>query len=97
MDWWSVALAGAIAGSFYPLKGFKVFFIPFIGIFLFWSVYAYVLSSANDFRLATQIGVLFDIGEQPYLVILITGLIGGIAAGVGGILGKQIANLKGKK
>jgi hypothetical protein len=97
MDWWSAMLAGAIAASMVPLKGFKVFLMPFLGIFLFWSIYAYILSSANDFRLAKQIGVLFNIGEQPYLVILITGLIGGLAAGIAGIFGKQLANLKGKK
>ena len=90
-------IAATLAGFIIPLKGFKVFLMPFTGIFLFWGCYAYVLSSSNDFRLANQIGVLFDIGEQPYLVILITAFVGGLAAGIAGILGKQLTNIKKKK
>jgi hypothetical protein len=96
MDWWSVMLAAALTGLIIPLKGFKVFAIPFLSILIFWSVYAFVLSNGNDFRLSKQIGVLLGIGEQPYLVILITGIIGGLAAGVAGIFGKQLSNLKSK-
>jgi hypothetical protein len=90
-------LAAIIVGSMVPLKGFKVFLMPFLGIFLFWGLYAYVLSSGNDFRLARQIGVLLNVGERPFLVILITALIGGLSAGVAGVFGKQLANLKRKK
>jgi len=97
MDWWSVMLAATLTGWIIPLKGFKVFAIPFLSILIFWSVYTYLLSSGNDFRLAKQIGVLLNLGEQPYLVILVTGIIGGVAAGVAGIFGKQLANLKKRK
>lgn len=96
MDWWSAMLAASLAGLILPLNGFKVFLMPFLGIFLFWSIYAYLLSSGNDFRLSGQIGELLGVGSRPYLVVLITGLIGGTAAGIAGVFGKQLANLRAK-
>lgn len=97
MDWWSAMLAGFISAYTVPLKGFKVFLVPFLAISLFWMVYAYVLSSSNDFILAKQIGVLLNIGDNPYLVIIITGLIGGIATGFSAIFGKQLKLFRTKK
>ena len=97
MDWWSAMLAATLAGLILPLKGFKVFLMPFLGVFLFWSSYAYLLTSGNDFRLSSQIGDLLGIGAKPYLVVLVTGFIGGFAAGIAGIFGRQLANLRAKK
>ena len=90
MDWWSAMLAAALAAYIIPLKGFKVFIMPFLGVFLYWSICAYLISSANDFILAKQIGVLFSLGENPYAVVLISGLIGGLAAGIAALFGRQL-------
>jgi len=90
LPWWSIMVAALISSTLLPLKKAAVFFIPFLGIFLFWTIYAYVLSSANDFIMAKRISELLMIGGNPYLLMLVTGLIGGIAAGFSGILGKQL-------
>ena len=90
LPWWSIMLASLLAAIIIPLKKAAVFFIPFLSIFLFWTVYCYVLSSANDFTLAKKISELLTIGGNPYLLILATGVIGGLAAGFSGILGKQL-------
>ncbi|GAA4280125.1 hypothetical protein [Gaetbulibacter aestuarii] len=87
--WWSVMLAGFLSGLFMPLKKAAVFFIPFLAIALLWMIQAFIISSANDFTLAKKIAVLFPLGGNPYLLILVTGIVGGLAAGVAGILGKQ--------
>jgi hypothetical protein len=50
-----------------------------------------MLSSANDFTLAKRISVLLPLGGNPYLLILVTGIIGGIAAGFAAIFGKQLS------
>ncbi len=91
LPWWSIMLAAFITGIVISLKKAAVFFIPFVAVFLYWAIYCYVLSSANDFILAKKISELLTIGGNPYLLILVTGLIGGIAAGLSGILGKQVS------
>jgi hypothetical protein len=79
-----------------PLKKGAVFFIPFLAILLFWVIYSYVLSSTNNFTLAKRIAILLPLGGNPYLLMLITGVVGGIAAGIAAILAKQL-NLVVKK
>lgn len=93
MPWWSIMIAALVSSLLISLKKSAVFFIPFFAIFLFWSVYCYMLSSTNNFILAKRIAVLFDIGGNPYLLIVVTGIIGGIAAGVSGVLGKQLNSI----
>ncbi len=91
LPWYSVMVAAALTAWIIPLKKAAVFFVPFLAILLFWTVYSFVLSNANDFTLAKRIAVLLPLGGNPYLLILVTGLIGGIAAAVAAIFGKRVS------
>lgn len=95
--WWSVMVAGFLLGFLQPLKKGAVFFIPFLAIMLLWIAQALVISSKNDFTLAKKIAVLFPLGGNPYLLILVTGIVGGLAAGVAGILGRQFRTVMTSK
>jgi len=97
LPWWSIMIAAFIASVFIPLRKASVFFIPFLAILLYWGVYSYVLSSANDFTMAYKVSKLFITTGNSYLLILLTGVIGGLAAGLSGILGKQIASFSSNK
>ena len=90
LPWWAVMLAALISALLVPLKKASVFFIPFLAIFLFWGVYCFVLSSANDFTLARKISLLLQLGGNPHALIILTGILGGLAAGISGILGNQV-------
>ena len=83
-------LAALLSALLFPLKKAAVFFVPFLAILLFWGGYCFVLSSGNDFTLAKKISELLQLGGNPYLLILLTGILGGLAAGVSGVLGNQI-------
>lgn len=96
LPWWSIMVAGFVSALFFSLKKAAVFVVPFLAIFIFWSVYAYLASSGNDFTLAKKIAVLLPLGGNPYVLILVTGLIGGLAAGVSALLGKQLSLLAGR-
>ena len=93
LPWWSVMTAALTTALFIPLKRAAVFFIPFLAILLFWIVYSYILSSANDFTLAKRIAVLLPLGGNPYLLMIVTGVVGGLAAGVAAVFGKQLTLL----
>ena len=83
--------AALTTALFMPLKKAAVFFVPFIAILLFWAVYSFILSSANDYTLAKRIAVLLPLGGNPYVLMLVTGLVGGIAAGIAAVFGKQLS------
>ena len=89
MPWWSIMVAAFIAGFLFSLKKAAVFFVPFLAILLLWMVYSLMISSGNDFTLAKKIAVLLPLGGNAYLLLLVTGIVGGVAAGIAGIFGKQ--------
>lgn len=89
LPWWSVMLASFITAIRFSLNRTAVFFVPFAAISLLWIVYAFWLSSANDYILANKIAVLLPLEGNPYLLILVTGLVGGLSAGIAAVFGKQ--------
>ena len=93
LPWWHVMVAGFVSALFFSLDRSAVFLIPFLAVFLFWSAYAFWLSNANDFILAQKIAVLLPLGGSAFLLLLVTGLIGGLAAGTSALLGKQCSLL----
>jgi len=90
LPWWSVMLAALITAYVFPLENSAVFWTPFLSVGLYWSIYSFLLSSTNDYILAQKIASLFPLNGNPYLLILATGTLGGIAAGAGGVLGRQL-------
>jgi len=98
LPWWSVMIASFIAAILFSLKKSAVFFVPFLAIAVLWMIHAFWLSTTNDFTLSKKIAVLLPLGGSPYLLILVTGIVGGLAAGVSAIFGKQsISILKSSK
>ncbi|MGV6830533.1 MAG: hypothetical protein ACWA5P_03095 [bacterium] len=97
LPWWSVMLAAFVSALFIPLKKAAVFFVPFIAILLYWAAYSFMLSNANDFTLAGKISELLELGGNPYVLILMTGVVGGLAAGIAAIFGKQVSALMNSK
>ncbi|PTL99743.1 MAG: hypothetical protein DA407_16565 [Bacteroidetes bacterium] len=91
LPWWSVMTAALTTALFVPLKKAAVFFVPFLAILLFWIVYSYLLSSGNDFTLAKRIAILLPLGGNPYVLMLVTGVVGGLAAGIAAVFGKQLS------
>lgn len=90
LPWWAIMAAALITAVVIPLKKLAVFFIPFAAVLVLWTVYAFTLSSANDFILAKKTAELLMLDGNPFLLVLVSGIIGGIAAGLSGILGKQL-------
>lgn len=97
LPWWSVMVAAFITSLWLPLKKSAVFFVPFLAITMLWTVHAFYLGNSNDFILAKKISVLLPLNGSLFLLFLLTGIIGGIAAGISGVFGKQCRMLLGLK
>jgi hypothetical protein len=96
LPWWSVMLAGLITAYLIPLKKTAVFVIPFLAVALLWIFQSWLLSRSNDYTLAKKIATLLSLGGNPVLLIIVTGIIGGLATGIAGIFGTQ-CHLKFKR
>jgi len=89
LPWWSVMVVAFITSFLIPLRKASVFIIPFLAVALLWIIQSWLLSSANDYTLARKIATLLSLGENPALLIAVTGIVGGLAAGIAGVFGKQ--------
>lgn len=89
LPWWSVMASALIISFLIPLKKIAIFIIPFLAVVLLWIMQSWLLGSANDFILAKKIAILFSLSGNHILLIILTGIIGGLAAGIAGIFGKQ--------
>ncbi|MDH5368343.1 MAG: hypothetical protein OEW67_15300, partial [Cyclobacteriaceae bacterium] len=83
--WWSMAIAAFTISCFIYTKGFNSFFAGFISISLLWSIKAYYIDLANEQILSNKIASLFTTSPSftitPLLLVIITGVIGGLVAG----------------
>lgn len=88
--WWTVAVAAFIVVLFLPLRPAAAFVAGFMAVFLLWVVLAALINTANDGILASRIGQLLNTGRNPFVLILVTGLTGGIVGGLSALSASYI-------
>jgi hypothetical protein len=84
--WWTIIPLAAITACVFNLKGAGSFLAGFLGFFMLWAVYSYMLSDKNDHLLAIKMGEMFQNVGVP-MIFVVSGLIGGIFGGLGSLLG----------
>jgi hypothetical protein len=89
LPWWSIALAAAIGGYFLSSK--VNFLAGFLGIAVLWIAYAFLISSNATAPLADRVAAMFSVNKTLLIIItgIIGGLVGGFAAMAGGALKKE--------
>jgi hypothetical protein len=87
LPWWGIAFAGLISGAWLLQKPGVAFLSGFLSVFLLWAGFALVRSQMNDDILATRFARLILKADQPLLLVLLTGVIGGLVAGLGALSG----------
>lgn len=92
LPWWSVAVPGLIFGYSFRKKAGASFGWGFLALFLLWGIQAAYIHMANDGILSTRVAEMLGVGS-PYLVILITAVLGGLVSGLATMTG-SLANLK---
>ncbi|MFT3980711.1 MAG: hypothetical protein QM687_09605 [Ferruginibacter sp.] len=90
LPWWSIAAAGFLVAVAIPQRPFASFLAGFLGAFLLWVILSAITSSANGHVLAQKIAQLILKTGSPWLLIAVTGLLGGLVAGLGALTGSFI-------
>ena len=81
LPWWALALIGIVAGWWFRSSARAGFLGGFLAGFLLWGGLSFFYNWSNDGILSARIGALFQ-GIGSGTLILITGLIGGLLAGL---------------
>lgn len=102
LPWWIIApiAFGLAAGN--SQSGKKAFWNGFIAIFILWICMALVRSLPNENLLANRVGEMLTLPPSGFnwlILVFLTGLIGGLVAGVSAYAGLQFreAFLKKKR
>ncbi len=87
LPWWSIAIAAFLVAALIPQKPLRSFLSAFIALFLLWGGLSFWISNANDHILAGKVSMLILGKASPYLLMLITAVIGALIAGMAALTG----------
>ncbi len=93
LPWWVIAFAGFLVAFVIPQKAGLAFVAGFLALFFLWAGLSYWMSTANNHLLAHKISLLFIKVDNPILLIVTTGIIGGLVAGFGSLTGRLTRKL----
>lgn len=96
LPWWGIAITGLILGFQMKPKPGAAFGYGFLALFLLWGGQALYIHFANDGILSTRIAEMLGVGS-PYLVVLITGVLGGLVSGLAVLSGALFKTVFDKK
>src|SRR5688500_4784235 len=94
LPWWGIAIAAFIVALVVYQKGGIAFLAAFLVVILLWSSLAFWIDSSNESILSARIGQLLGIGNNSFLLILITGAVGGLVAGFAAMSGSFLRSNK---
>lgn len=87
LPWWAFVFTSFVVAMAIHQKPLLAFSSGFIGLFILWTVLAILKDTANEHILSTKVAHLLPLGGSYWLLILITGLIGGLVSGLAAIAG----------
>ncbi len=94
LPWWFIAVAGFIVAAAIPQGPSLSFLSGFCALFMLWVSMSYIISRANHHLLAHKMSELLIKIDNPVSLIAVTGLIGGVVAGLGSLTGSFIRRNK---
>ena len=96
LPWWIIAPLAFICGFFLQQDTFRSFLLGFVSIFMLWGGVAWIIHIRNAAILGTKMATLFQV-RFPFVLILLTALIGAIIAGVASVSGSYLYNVLNKE
>ncbi|MBS1759688.1 MAG: hypothetical protein JST23_06125 [Bacteroidetes bacterium] len=88
--WWIIAVIAFLVAILVHQKAWKAFWSGFFGLFILWGILAFWIDIQNDHLLSKKIAGILPFGGNSYLLILATGVIGGLVAGFGALSGHYL-------
>lgn len=90
LPWWGMAITSLLVALLVHQKGYKAFLAGLLGVFLLWAGLAWWIDMKNNGVLSERIASVLPLGGNSILLILVTGLIGGLVAGLGALTGSYL-------
>ncbi len=92
--WWSIAIVAFILSLLIPQKPWVSFLSGFLALFLLWGFLSVWISVSNGHILAHRVSLLIFKTDSPFLLILVTTLIGALVAGFAALSASYIHEIR---
>jgi hypothetical protein len=90
LPWWSIAVIAFIIAAAIPQKPGRAFLSGFLALFILWGALSFWINSKNDGVLAHKVSQLIIKADNPYILILVTAIIGALVAGFAALSGSYL-------
>ncbi len=88
--WWSIAIVCFIIAALIPQRPGIAYLCGFMALFILWAGLSFWISNNNAHVLAHKISVVILKKDDPFQLILVTGLIGATVAGFASLTGSLL-------
>ena len=87
LPWWGMAITSLLVAVLIHQKAGKAFLAGLLGVFLLWAGLAWWIDMKNNGVLSTKIASILPLGGNSLVLVAVTGLIGGLVAGLAALSG----------
>lgn len=94
LPWWSFVIPVALIAVWRKQSPAQSFLAGFAGVFILWIVVATLKDMANEHILATKVAGILPLGGSYILLILITGIVGGLVGGLSALTGSYLRSTR---
>ncbi|MBX9735153.1 MAG: hypothetical protein K2X37_13945 [Chitinophagaceae bacterium] len=81
LPWYSFAVTSFVVGALIKQKSLLSFTAGFLAVFVLWIVLAMIKDIPNEHLLSTKVASILPLGGSWMVLLLITGLLGGLVSG----------------
>lgn len=90
LPWWGIAITSLLVAVLVHQKAGKAFLAGLSGVFLLWGALAWWIDMKNNGVLSARIASVLPLGGNALLLIIATGLVGGLVAGMAALSGSYL-------
>ena len=87
LPWWGIAIVAFLVELLINQGAGLSFLAGFLGVLLLWSGLAWWIDMKNNGILSERIAHVLPLGGNSFLLILVTGIVGGLVAGFAAMSG----------
>ncbi len=90
MPWWSFAVTSFLVAIAVHQRPGKAFLSGFISVFFLWVILALLKDLPNEHILSVKVAQVLPLGGSYLLLLLITGIVGGLVSGLAALTGSYL-------
>ncbi len=94
LPWYSFVFCALIVAVAVHQKPWKAFLAGFVALLLLWMGLAFRIDNLNEHILSVKVASILPLHGSAAVLIVLTGLIGGLVAGLGALTGSYLVKAK---